>query len=116
MASELTPLIGLYKAIPGTNEPFRAADINDNWDILDTFIVNYEDRFEELETSTEDAISNFNNQSTAALEDINETNEDFTEALAQFEIDSAAAIASLDTEAIITAIESEALDIDGGTA
>lgn len=36
MASELTPNIGLFKPIPGTAEPFRAADINGNWDILDS--------------------------------------------------------------------------------
>jgi hypothetical protein len=118
MASELTPLIGLYKAIPGTNEPFRAADINNNWDILDTFIVNYEDRFGELEAATTDAITNFNSQSTAILEDITQVTEDSTEALEQFEIDSAEAIAALDTDAIISAITTEgfSLDINGGTA
>jgi hypothetical protein len=116
MASTTTPLIGLFKATPGTNEPFRTADINNNWDILDTFIVDYETRFEELETSTEEAIGNFNNQSTAALADFNQVVEDSTDALAQFETDSAAAIASLDTEAIIEAIETTALDIDGGSA
>ena len=94
MASELTPLIGLYKAIPGTNEPFRAADINDNWDILDTFIVNYEDRFEESVDDVNEALVEVNQ----AIEDVN------------------TALASLDTEAIILAIESNALDIDGGTA
>jgi hypothetical protein len=98
MASTTTPLIGLYKATPGTNEPFRAADINDNWDILDTFIVNYEDRFEELETEANEAVQS----AESALE--------------QFEIDSAAAIAALDTEAIIEAIDTLALDIDGGSA
>lgn len=36
MASELTPNIGLFKPIPGTAEPFRAANINGNWDILDS--------------------------------------------------------------------------------
>jgi hypothetical protein len=107
MASETTPLIGLYKAIPGTNEPFRAADINDNWDILDTFIVNYEDRFEELETSAGDAATNANAVAAASAE-----------ALADFEVESQAAIDELDTDAIISAIITEgfSLDIDGGTA
>jgi hypothetical protein len=107
MASELTPLIGLYKAIPGTNEPFRAADINDNWDILDTFIVNYEARFEELQSETETAL-------TAAEGAVTEANA----ALEQFEIDSAEAINALDTDAIISEIITEGftLDIDGGTA
>ena len=35
MASESTPILGLYKPIPGTAEPFSAAEINGNWDILD---------------------------------------------------------------------------------
>jgi hypothetical protein len=35
MASESTPNLGLYKPIPGTAEPFSAAEINGNWDILD---------------------------------------------------------------------------------
>jgi hypothetical protein len=116
MASTTTPLIGLFKATPGTNEPFRTADINNNWDILDEFIVGYETRFAELETSAEDAISNFNSQYTAALADIDQAVEDSQDALEQFETDSAAAIASLDTAAIITAIDANALDLDGGTA
>jgi hypothetical protein len=93
MASTTTPLIGLYKATPGTNEPFRAADINDNWDILDTFIVNYEDRFEELETEANEAVQSVE----AALEDIEE------------------GLASLDTAAILDAID-EGFSIDGGSA
>jgi hypothetical protein len=107
MASELTPLIGLYKAIPGTNEPFRAADINDNWDILDAFIVGYENRFSELEDSA-----------NAVVEDAAAVVENSEAALAQFEIDSAEALADLDTDAIISAIITEgfSLDIDGGTA
>jgi hypothetical protein len=118
MASTTTPLIGLFKATPGTNEPFRTADINNNWDILDTFIVDYETRFEELETSAEEAIDNFNNQSSATLEDLDQIKDDSTAALEQFETDSAAAIDALDTDAIITAIVEEgfSLDIDGGTA
>lgn len=127
MASELTPLIGLFKAIPGTNEPFRAADINDNWDILDTFIVNYEDRFTELETEADAAVAAADAAtaaSTAALDQfeidsaaaIVASNEASDAALAQFEDDYAAAIATLDTEAIIEAIDANALDINGGTA
>jgi len=138
MASELTPLIGLFKAIPGTNEPFRAADINDNWDILDTFIVNYEDRFTELETEADAAVAaadaataastaaldQFEIDSVAAIDQI-ETDADAAlaaanaasdAALTQFEDDYAAAIATLDTEAIIEAIDTMALDINGGTA
>jgi hypothetical protein len=35
MSSTSTPILGLFKPIPGTAEPFRAVDINGNWDILD---------------------------------------------------------------------------------
>lgn len=100
MASTTTPLIGLFKATPGTNEPFRTADINNNWDILDSFIVNYEARFEELESEANTAVDATN------------------VALATFETESAAAIAALDTDAIVTAIVAEGvvLDINGGTA
>jgi hypothetical protein len=100
MASTTTPLIGLFKATPGTNEPFRTADINNNWDILDSFIVNYEARFEELESGADAAVTATNS------------------ALATFEVESAEAIAALDTDAIVTAIAAEGvvLDINGGTA
>lgn len=37
MASTTTDRLGLFKATPGTNEPFRVADINDNWDLVDGF-------------------------------------------------------------------------------
>jgi hypothetical protein len=109
MASTTTPLIGLFKATPGTNEPFRTADINDNWDILDTFIVGYQDQFDELVSDTTAA-------TTAAIDAANDAADATTAALDQFETDSAAAIATLDTEAIIEAVASEALNIDGGTA
>jgi hypothetical protein len=35
MASTSTPILGLFKPVPGTAEPFRSEDINGNWDILD---------------------------------------------------------------------------------
>lgn len=118
MASTTTPLIGLYQAIPGTNEPFRAEDINNNWDILDTFIVNYEDRFTELSDETAAALATFTETSTALLAEFTATNEAAADALEQFELDSAEAIAALDTDAIISAIITEefSLDIDGGSA
>ncbi len=39
MSSTLTPNLDLYKAIPGTAEPFRTTDINSNWDKVDAFVV-----------------------------------------------------------------------------
>ena len=101
MSSTTTPVIGLFKPIPGTAEPFRVADLNDNMDLLDA-------AYGTIEASIEDV--------NAALATAEELNEEAAAALAQFEIDSAAAIAGLDTEAIIEAIDDMALDIDGGTA
>jgi hypothetical protein len=116
MASELTPLIGLYKAIPGTNEPFRAADINNNWDILDTFIVNYQTQFDVLANANEVALENFNSSANGSLNEFNASSNEALDTFADSQAEMDAAIAALDTEAIITAIEAEALDIDGGTA
>jgi hypothetical protein len=101
MSSTTTPVIGLFKPIPGTAEPFRVADLNDNMDLLDA-------AYGTIEASIEDV--------NAALATAEELNEEAAAALAQFEIDSATAIAGLDTEAIIEAIDDMALDIDGGTA
>jgi hypothetical protein len=101
MSSTTTPVIGLFKPVPGTAEPFRVADLNDNMDLLDA-------AYGTIEASIEDV--------NAALATAEELNEEAAAALAQFEIDSAAAIAELDTEAIIEAIDDMALDIDGGTA
>ena len=86
MASTTTPLLGLYKATPGTNEPFRATDVNGNWDLLDTEISDYNDRI------------------TAFEEDAAEIIADVEEALE-----------SLDTAAILERID-EGFAIDGGTA
>lgn len=35
MASTSTPNLGLFKATPGSLEPFRTTDINSNWDKVD---------------------------------------------------------------------------------
>jgi len=37
MSSELTPELELFKAVPGSGEPFRTSDLNDNADKLDAF-------------------------------------------------------------------------------
>lgn len=101
MSSTTTPVIGLFKPVPGTAEPFRVADLNENMDLLDA-------AYGTIEASIEDV--------NAALAIAEELNEDAAAALAQFEIDSTTAIAGLDTEAIIEAIDANALDIDGGSA
>jgi hypothetical protein len=37
MSSELTPELELFKAVPGSGEPFRTTDLNDNADKVDAF-------------------------------------------------------------------------------
>jgi len=103
MSSITTPVIGLFKPVPGTAEPFRVADLNDNMDLLDAAYGTIEDSVE----AANDAAAAAN--AAAAASDA---------ALDQFEIDSAAAIDELDTDAIISTILTEgfSLDIDGGTA
>lgn len=39
MSSELTPGLGLFKAVPGTGEPFRTTDLNGNWDLVDSAVA-----------------------------------------------------------------------------
>jgi hypothetical protein len=39
MSSTLTSELDLYKAVPGTAEPFRTTDINANWDKVDAFAI-----------------------------------------------------------------------------
>jgi hypothetical protein len=110
MSSTTTPVIGLFKPVPGTAEPFRVADLNDNMDLLDA-------AYGTIEPAINDAIE----YSTAAAEAATNAHNaaaESAEALVQFEIDSQAAIDALDTDAIISAIITEefSLDIDGGTA
>ena len=42
MASTNTDRLGLFKPTPGTSEPFRVQDINDNWDKIDNFSEEYD--------------------------------------------------------------------------
>jgi len=39
MSSTLTTELDLFKAVPGTAEPFRTTDINSNMDKIDAFAV-----------------------------------------------------------------------------
>jgi hypothetical protein len=115
MASTTTPLIGLFKATPGTNEPFRTSDINNNWDTLDTFIVGYQVQFDELAAENATALANFNATANGSL---NEFTDNSSAALDEFSDSQAeldAAIASLDTAAILEELEL-GFAIDGGTA
>jgi hypothetical protein len=102
MASTTTTELGLFKPVPGSAEPFRTTDVNNNWDILDGVVAGYEERIVEAEESIAGVIDQFEEDGAAAI--------------AAFEIEAEAAIATLDTEAIIEAIDTMALDIDGGTA
>jgi hypothetical protein len=110
MSSTTTPVIGLFKPVPGTAEPFRVADLNDNMDLLDAAYATIEPNI----NAAIDAAAAAGEAATAA----NAAAAASAEALADFEDESQAAIDALDTDAIITAIANEGfdLDIDGGTA
>jgi hypothetical protein len=104
MASTLTTELGLFKPVPGTDEPFRTTDVNGNWDILDTVVAGYEDRIVTAEESIAGVIEQFEEDGAAAI--------------AAFEVDAAAALALVDTDAIINTIieDGVSLDVDGGSA
>jgi hypothetical protein len=110
MSSTTTPVIGLFKPIPGTAEPFRVADLNENMDLLDAAYGTIEPLIDDVNG----AIQNADDATTAAVAATTAT----TAALAEFETDSAAALASIDTDAVISTILTEgySLDINGGTA
>ena len=110
MSSTTTPVIGLFKPIPGTAEPFRVADLNANMDLLDAAYGT----IEPLIDDADNAIQNADEAADAA----NAAATASTAALAEFETDSAAALAAIDTDAVISTILTEgySLDIDGGTA
>ena len=110
MSSTTTPVIGLFKPVPGTAEPFRVADLNDNMDLLDA-------AYGTIEPAINDAVAAAEAAGVAAT-NANAIAAESAEALADFEDESQAAIDALDTDAIISAIVTEGfdLDIDGGTA
>ena len=89
MSSTTTPVIGLFKPVPGTAEPFRVADLNDNMDLLDAAYGSIGDSVDDVNAALVEV--------EAALEELEE------------------GIASLDTAAILEAID-EGFSIDGGTA
>jgi hypothetical protein len=101
MASTTTTELGLFKPVPGTAEPFRTTDVNNNWDILDGVVAGYEERIVEAEESIAGVIDQFEEDGAAAI--------------AAFEIEAAAAIATVDTAQILDAID-EGFSINGGTA
>jgi hypothetical protein len=119
MASTTTPLIGLFKATPGTNEPFRTSNINDNWDILDAYIVGYQDQFDGLVAETNEAtaaaIDTFESAAAESINVFNAGAEDALDTFAESQVALDAAIASLDTAAILEELEL-GFAIDGGTA
>jgi hypothetical protein len=101
MASTTTTELGLFKPVPGTAEPFRTTDVNNNWDILDTVVAGYETRIVEAENSIAGVIDQFEEDGDAAI--------------AAFQVEADEAIAALNTAAILEAID-EGFTINGGTA
>jgi hypothetical protein len=110
MSSTTTPVIGLFKPVPGTAEPFRVSDLNENMDLLDAAYGTIEPKLNDVDTAIGEATSAAATASAVASES--------AAALAEFEVESQAALDALDTDAIVTAIVNEgfSLDIDGGTA
>ena len=110
MSSTTTTVIGLFKPVPGTAEPFRVADLNANMDLLDAAYGTIEGSIEGVDAALAEL--------SGAVDEAAAATAASTAALAEFETESAAALAALDTEAIIDAIIEEGivLDIDGGTA
>ena len=51
MSSELTAGLGLFKAVPGTGEPFRTTDLNDNADLIDAAVVADRERLDVIEAN-----------------------------------------------------------------
>jgi hypothetical protein len=70
MASELTPNIGLFKPIPGTAEPFRSENINNNWDILDGSYSTIIELQAELEAEFDDIVEGAQADIDAAVADL----------------------------------------------
>lgn len=67
MSSEATTKLGLFKPVPGTSEPFRASDFNDNMDKLDAEAVAVDARLDIVEAGL-DAINVGQNDRLDALE------------------------------------------------
>jgi hypothetical protein len=112
MASTTTTELGLFKPVPGTAEPFRTTDVNNNWDILDDVVAGYEARIVEAEESIAGVIDQFELDGANAISAFNIAAD---AALDAFETDSAAAIAALDTAAILEELEL-GFTVDGGSA
>jgi hypothetical protein len=70
MASELTPNIGLFKPIPGTAEPFRSENINNNWDILDGSYSTIIELQTELAAEFDTIVSDAQTEIDAAVADL----------------------------------------------
>lgn len=51
MSSSSTPRLGLFKATAGTGEPFRASDVNSNWDKVDAEAVAADGRLDVIEAN-----------------------------------------------------------------
>jgi hypothetical protein len=53
MASTTTTELGLFKPVPGSAEPFRTTDVNENWDLVDEAFTTAELKIRVQEVATE---------------------------------------------------------------
>jgi hypothetical protein len=54
MSSSVTTKLDLFKPVPGTSEPFRADDFNDNMDKIDAEAIDVDERLTALESTDTD--------------------------------------------------------------
>lgn len=117
MASTTTPVIGLFKPVPGTAEPFRVADLNTNMDKLDAAygtigpkIVEADEVIQEVEaalTSIETKETELDSYLLQASNEVNAFEDASADALTAFETESAAALAAIDADQILIDLENE---------
>lgn len=96
MAYTQTPYLGIKKPVIGSNQPFETAVMNENWDKVDNVVPEvqaiqtaWEARSDELDVA------------------LNRFDIDSTDALSQFQSDADAALASIDSEAILISLENQ---------
>jgi hypothetical protein len=104
MSSSATPVIALYKPVPGTAEPFRVSDFNGNMDKLDAAYGTIAPKLTEATAAIATITAAVTAATTAAAAANAATNA------------ATAALAAVNTQAIVAAINADAFNLNGGTA
>lgn len=96
MAYTETTYLGIKKPVIGSNQPFETAVMNENWDKVDNVVpavqaiqTAWEARSDELDVA------------------LNRFDIDSTDALSEFQDEADAALASIDSEAILISLEDQ---------